>query len=161
MNNPVEIARARLVAIEQEAEKLRLFLRSWEEVADYLNSDHDAPATATESVDEAVGERLDAPETRTRAVNPPTRVVVEEAIRVLNERGHPMTRRALHEALWARGVEVRGRDPVKTLGTILWRATNDVVQLDGYGYWPKKAPYARAGYLADLADLLGSTNTQG
>lgn len=155
MNNPVETARSRLAAIEQEAEKLRLFLRSWEEVADYLNRDVDASTTATESVDSAGGEDGQSAEARTRAVNPPTRVVVDEAIRVLKERGHPMTRRALHDALWKRGVEVRGTDPVKTLGTILWRATDDVVQLDGYGYWPKGIPYARGGYLEDLADLLG------
>jgi hypothetical protein len=155
MNNPVETARARLADLEQEAEKLRLFLRSWEEVATYLNGDSDAPKTATESVDGAGEQGLPLAETRTRAVNPPTQFVVDEAIRVLKERGHPMTRRALHDALWKRGVEVRGRDPVKTLGTILWRATDQMVQLDGYGYWPKDVPYSRAGYLADLADLLG------
>lgn len=146
MNTHVEAARQRLAAIEQEAEKLRLFIAAWEGVADILAGDHVSPASDAKPVDNLAVLSREENATRTRAVNPPTEEIVAAAIAALRERGHPMTRRALHQELWRRGVEVRGRDPVKTLGTILWRAGDRIIQLDGFGYWPKHLPYSRADY---------------
>jgi hypothetical protein len=50
-----------------------------------------------------------------------------------------MTRRELHSALAERGMLVRGADPVKTLGIMLWRSGRfDQVEHEGkMGYWPK------------------------
>lgn len=79
--------------------------------------------------------------------NPKPADVVSEAVAVLRERGHPMSRRTLHEALKDRDMEVRGADPVKTLGTMLWRSGQDaLVQLEGHGYWIKSEPYPPARY---------------
>ncbi len=145
MNDPVELARKRLAEIEQEAEKLKLFLASWESVQDLLT-----PTTQpTVSDVKAVDKEPSKPKLKIsfRAVNPPTEKVVEAAIVILRQRGHPMTRRALHKALADRGIEVKGTDPVKTLGTILWRAKDKLIQLEGYGYWPADLSYGRANYL--------------
>lgn len=163
MNNPVQSARDRLVEIEKEMEKLKLFLAAWENVADLIGDGSNAPIAGHNSVDESAREAVSR--ARTRAVNPPTETVVKVAIEALRQRGHPMSRRELHAALWSRGVEVKGTDPVKTLGTILWRAQDRVIQLEGYGYWPRHMSYSRANYLRpmegqptpprDVQDLLG------
>jgi hypothetical protein len=146
VNNVVESARKRLFDIEEEAEKLRLFLAAWEGVADLLTPSTEATSTDIKAVDKSPIEAPTGALPRTRAVNPPTDQVVEAAIHLLRVRGHPMSRSALHSALWERGVKVRGTDPVKTLGTILWRAKDRIIQLEGYGYWPKNVSYARANY---------------
>lgn len=146
MNDPVETAKIRLAEIEEEAEKLRLFIAAWESVADILGDRLAANPEAVISVDNPVSDTHSDISRRARAVNPPTDEIVAAAIQVLRHRGHPMSRRALHEALWERGVQVRGTDPVKTLGTILWRAGDRIIQLEGYGYWPKHISYTRAGY---------------
>ncbi|WP_165191053.1 hypothetical protein [Caulobacter soli] len=79
--------------------------------------------------------------------NPKPMDVVSQVLLILIEREHPMSRRKLHEALKARGMVVNGADPVKTLGTMLWRSGQDfLVQLEGRGYWIKGEPYAPAGY---------------
>lgn len=79
--------------------------------------------------------------------NPKPTDVVAQAVLVIMEREKPLSRRELHEALKERGMEVKGADPVKTLGTMLWRSGQDaLVQLEGLGYWIKSEPYAPAGY---------------
>lgn len=90
-----------------------------------------------------------SPQPRKRVVdNPKPADVVAESVMVLMEREHPMSRRELHEALKARGMEVKGADPVKTLGTMLWRSGQEsLVQLEGRGYWIKSEPYAPANYV--------------
>lgn len=102
----------------------------------------DAPEVASSRIDAT----SESP--RKRVVdNPKPADVVSEAVMVLMEKEHPMSRRELHEALKARGMEVRGTDPVKTLGTMLWRSGQDsLVQLEGRGYWIKSEPYAPADY---------------
>lgn len=146
MNNPIEAARARLAEMEDEAEKLRLFIASYEAVAGYLHKTAEAFHSPENDGDKSADAVDSPPAPRTRVVNPPTKAVVDVAIEILRHRGHPMSRRALHESLWMRGVEVKGRDPVKTLGTILWRANDRMVQLEGFGYWPRGIPYPRAQY---------------
>jgi hypothetical protein len=68
--------------------------------------------------------------------NPSREDVARVARMILLENGHPMTRRELHTALADRGVVVRGADPTKTLGTMLWRA-QAFDQITGKGYWPR------------------------
>ena len=59
---------------------------------------------------------------------------------------------------------VNGTDPVKTLGTILWRSGSDrLTQIDGWGYWPKDLPLPHRPDPAKvtLADLLGDDDLIG
>ena len=66
--------------------------------------------------------------------------VVAHAIVVLSEAGRPLSRRQIYDRLAAKGVRVEGSDPIKALGTMLWRANKRLVQLDGFGYWIKDRP---------------------
>lgn len=92
---------------------------------------------------------------RTRVTdNPKPSVLIPAAVEILKEEGAPMSRRQLHEALAMRGLVVKGSDPIKALGTILWRAQDEIVQLEGYGYWPKNEPFTRGGYDPELIRLL-------
>ena len=61
-----------------------------------------------------------------------------------------MSRRELHGALASIGLDVNGADPIKALGTMLWRSGEDVlVQLKGFGYWIKDRDYEPAHYDTD------------
>lgn len=71
-------------------------------------------------------------------------------ITVLRERGKPMSRRELHVALGERGLLVKGSDPIKALGTMLWRGRDRLTQIEGYGYWPKGDTYEPANYHGGL-----------
>lgn len=146
MNNPVEAAKARLAAIAEEAEKLRLFIAAYENVADLLDVSHIRPAGESKSVDNLV--EVPASENRRmpKAVNPPASVLVPAVIDILRTRGHPLSRRGIYEALKARDLVIQGADPVKALGTILWRNQDEIIQLEGYGYWPRALAYSRAEY---------------
>jgi hypothetical protein len=66
--------------------------------------------------------------------------------RILEEAGRPMTRSELIEALGARDVVLGGTDKAKYLGTLMWRARDAFVNLEGHGYWPKDEPYPEADY---------------
>lgn len=83
--------------------------------------------------------------------NPKPAEVIEEVFRIVREAGRPMTRSELHRALADRGMEVRGANAAKTLGTTLWRARNRLVHIDGYGYWPIEDQYHPAGYYPRLS----------
>lgn len=160
MSDMIAIARKRLEELEQEVETLRQFLESAKAAEAILNRNAPPPAKAPQAKNESVDESADPIVTRiisgplpekprrTRVTdNPKPAVLIPEAIKILRERGHPMSRRELHEALKERGLEVKGSDEIKALGTILWRAKKHIVQLEGYGYWPKDDEYAPAGYL--------------
>ena len=146
MNNPVEAAKARLAAITEEAEKLRLFIAAYESVADILDVGHLLPMSASKAVDKSGDEAGSAPPKKPKAVNPPANVLIPAIVEILRARGHPLNRRGLYEALKLRGLEIQGTDPVKALGTILWRNQDKVVQLEGFGYWPRHMSYPRAKY---------------
>jgi hypothetical protein len=68
--------------------------------------------------------------------NPKPADVVAAAAEVIRVVGRPLSRRQIHNALARRGVVVRGVDPIKALGTMLWRSGNGVLQqIEGRGYW--------------------------
>jgi hypothetical protein len=112
------------------------------------------PVDRPRIVDERTTEEgADAPPPRRVRVrdNPKPAAVVAAAVEVIRAHARPMTRRQVWEALKERGMVVNGTDPVKTLGTILWRSGSDqLTQLDGYGYWLKDQSYPPAGYDAEM-----------
>lgn len=146
MNNPVEAAKERLAAIAEEAEKLRLFIAAYENVADLLDVSHIRPAGESKSGDNLVEVPASENRRKPKAVNPPASVLIPAVIDILRTRGHPLSRRGIYEALKVRDLVIQGSDPVKALGTILWRNQDEIVQLEGYGYWPRTLAYSRANY---------------
>jgi len=76
----------------------------------------------------------------------PPALVVAEAAEVIRAAGRPMTRREIHKALSDQGIVVNGTDPIKALGTMLWRSGEDVLeQIDGWGYGLKGVHYELNG----------------
>ena len=87
--------------------------------------------------------------------NPPPDKLIPAAKEVILERGFPLSRRAIHEGLAKRGLVVHGTDPLKTLGTILWRAQDEIQSIEGRGYWPKEWP-APPESNAEIAERLSA-----
>ena len=106
-------------------------------------TDIENPVDSARMPEEREAEGVDATLPRRVRVrdNPKPAAVVAATIDVIRQRNLPMTRRQIWDALKERGVVVNGSDPVKTLGTILWRSGSDhLMQIDGWGYWPKILP---------------------
>ncbi|RYF26981.1 MAG: hypothetical protein EOO23_08290 [Comamonadaceae bacterium] len=153
-------ARERIRVLKEEIEFLEDFLRNAAKAAALLGGGAVGPAIDYGRPQEAVGEPVDSsaeeahsspPSKKTRVTdNPRPAVLIPAVIDILRQNGSPMSRRELHEALSARGLVVKGSDPIKALGTILWRAGDDLVQLEGFGYWPKSDQYRRANYAGTL-----------
>lgn len=143
MSDIIAAARARLQELDQEAETIRKFLESAEVVATFLGarpvpkaSEEPQPVNPVEMSEQS------QPKPQKRVSDNPKPDVVIPAVRqILLDSGRPMSRSQLHEALMERGIEVRGVDPVKTLGTMLWRAREEIQAIKGEGYWPIDVPH--------------------
>lgn len=149
----IKAARERLAQIEQEAETLRKFVDSVEAAAAILGRGPGAetiPSPSTPEAKKESGEGLTVIRRTRVADNPKSEVLIPAVKEILRANRRPMTRRQLHKALSDRGLVVRGSDPVKTLGTILWRANDQIQSIEGWGYWP-----AEDSFDPGLADLLG------
>lgn len=143
MSDIIAAARARLAELDQEAETIRKFLESAEAVATYLGAR--STPNASEMLQpvnpvEMSEPSQQAPQKRV-SDNPKPEVVIPAVRQILLDSGRPMSRTQLHEALMERGIEVRGVDPVKTLGTMLWRAREEIQPIKGEGYWPVDMPH--------------------
>jgi hypothetical protein len=77
--------------------------------------------------------------------NPSKENVAAKVKELILERGAPIARNDLFEALESRGIIIRGADPKVVLGTMLWR-TEDIIRLRGHGYWLKNRSFEPAGY---------------
>jgi len=117
-----EKARNRLKEIEQEAERLRVFLA----VAGELEGDES-------TVDEHdSSSKLASSDSDTAS---PSEII--EAVRLLiEEKGRPLGRGPLVKALRAKGLNLPGADPAKNVGTVIWRS-KQFDNIAGFGYWPK------------------------
>jgi len=152
MDGVFEAALAREAELEQELKKIRDFLSTYRVLAhglklDSLNTDGTKADQSTPKhnpvdngrQDEGGGApQLDATPARRGRVtgNPKPSDVVAAAADVIRTVGRPLTRRQIHNALARRGIVVRGADPIKALGTMLWRSGGDILQqIDGRGYW--------------------------
>ncbi|MGH6821922.1 MAG: hypothetical protein ACREC4_00270 [Methylocella sp.] len=80
--------------------------------------------------------------------NPTKEHVGAKVKELILEKGAPIARNDLFEALESRGVIIRGVDPQMVLSTMLWR-TFDIVHLRGHGYWLKDRPFDPAAYRPD------------
>jgi hypothetical protein len=77
--------------------------------------------------------------------NPSKEEVAAKVKELILERGLPIARNDLFQALESRGIIIRGADPKVVLGTMLWR-TEDIIRLRGHGYWLKDRPFEPARY---------------
>lgn len=150
----IEAAKQRLAKIEQEAETLRKFVDSVEAAAAILGigTELDMPTDSPPSIPrKESAPPAEAPRKTRVSDNPKAEILIPVVKEILRANHKPMSRRELHKALSDRGLVVRGTDPVKTLGTILWRANDQIKQIEGWGYWPAEDDFDPA--LADLLSL--------
>jgi hypothetical protein len=165
-------ALTRQAELQQEVDKLSDFISTYRALAKTLSTDTGGKLPGTNGGDTSLwmnrsagnaGElarvdaekkeeeaNQDAPPRRTRVTdNPKPAAVVKAAVALVREMQRPLTRREIHRGLEAMGLEVKGADPVKTLGTMLWRSGSEqLIQLEGLGYWLKDEDYEPAGYYA-------------
>jgi len=150
MDQVYEAALRRRDELAQELKNLDDFIGTYRRLALELHIEsRNTEGTKSSPTSPALPvEKIDEPETtpvvkrRSRVTdNPKPEVVVAEAVTVIREKGEPMNRRAIWNALRDRGVVVNGADPIKALGTMLWRSGGDkLTSIEGRGYWPKDAP---------------------
>lgn len=154
MTDPVlQAAFDREAELMQELEKIQNFIKTYRVLAltitpgsaNAAGTEQDQSAPSPNPVDGAVSgperkaqEADEAPPKRIRVRdNPKPEDVVLAAVDVIRAAGRPLSRRQIYDALKERGMEVRGVDAVKTLGTMLWRSGQGMLQqIEGYGYWP-------------------------
>ncbi len=124
MAQVVEKAREKLRELEEEVEKLRLFLSVYEELEDDESVDKRIPNESRSST-----EPLPEPHASPAEI-------VESARRLMREKGRPLTRSQLVMLLTERGLRLGGGDKNKNLGTVIWRS-KQFDNIAGVGYWPK------------------------
>lgn len=78
--------------------------------------------------------------------NPKPALVIEKVKMILLNNNRPMTRTELLRELSESGIIIGGYNPSKVLGTTLWRARADIINLDGYGYWVRARPLPNQRY---------------
>lgn len=83
--------------------------------------------------------------------NPKKEDVAEASVEIIREKGDPMTRDELFEALKSKGINIHGKNPQVVLQTMLWRMQNRIVHLKNHGYWPREDAYMAADYVDNSA----------
>jgi hypothetical protein len=73
---------------------------------------------------------------------------------ILLERGAPMSRQELIDALAARGVNPESQDPTNWLGTRMYRRRESYVQIRGRGYWLADVPNASIGHVPSVSSTV-------
>lgn len=150
----------RIDALRREIEFLEQYVSLTQQAKELIGDvdggiqPHTIPATPGET-DWTLRGANGSPRSVRRGSNPKPSILIPAVINILKEKGYPMSRKELHEALATQGLVVQGADPTKTLGTILWRARPDaggpIDSIEGRGYWPKGEPVPEVG----LEELLG------
>ena len=90
----------------------------------------------------------------TQLANPDRQDVVTAALTYIADARRPLSRKRIHEKLTENGTEIRGKDPLMVLSTMLWRTKDRIIRLPGFGYWPVDRPYPRADYFPEGANQL-------
>ncbi|MHC9235977.1 hypothetical protein ACX9MO_10040 [Pseudooceanicola sp. 502str34] len=71
-----------------------------------------------------------------RPKNPKKEDVAAATVSIIRERGVPVMRDELFDALSERGIHIYGKNPQMVLSTMLWRQPKVVARLKRGGYWP-------------------------
>jgi hypothetical protein len=139
MSEVVEEAKRRLAWHRQEVKRLEEWLGFYGELG-RTNAEQDElwkqePKETSAPVDKPVEMRR-----RRRMSGAKPREIVEIMQRVIRDRGQPMTRGEIVEALEARDVELPAADKQRYIGTIAWRHKAFFPHIEGRGYWVSGEP---------------------
>ncbi len=137
----------RMEELKRDLAKIDAWIAQWHELSGTLATSEAADSISmSSSVSGSSGES----KKRRATGNPSKEDVAAKVKELILERGAPIARNDLFDALESRGIIIRGADPKMVLSTMLWR-TEDIIRLAGYGYWPKDRPFEPAGYSPDKA----------
>lgn len=134
LKNKIADDQARLSRLSNEAAAVDDWIRTWHQLA---GTPYIPAGMERSEITLPVGKPK-------RPKNPDREIVVEKALQIIRERGEPMSRRDLFEALKEQGIELRGKDPEMVLSTMLWRSQDRIERLIPFGYWPTGVEYAPA-----------------
>jgi hypothetical protein len=148
LQKSLERLQARLKGLEDEKNKLTWFIATWHEMAGIQ-----APAM------EEPAENVPVSASRKRPKNPDREHVADVAREIIRERGHPVSRKDLFDALAARGLSIEGKDPEMVLSTMLWRTKDKIVRLPNFGYWLTDEDYTPAEYVQVFGIEIGPNVT--
>lgn len=139
----MDTLRTQFQSAAEERERLRAFVATWHEFAGIPFPDE------MERIETAPAEPK-----RVKPKNPDRIWVVDKALEIIRERGEPMSRKELFDALAERGVEIHGKDPEMVLSTMLWRSKDRIQRLPAFGYWPADEAYEPLDQIKSDMDAL-------
>ena len=154
MSDAYETALQVRADLHEKLEKIEKFIELHEWVLSQSDPNY-AQNLIADQIDRENAEAYKGPDRPPSVPHAKPAAVLAEVVKILEEEKRPFTRGQLLELLEIRGVVMGGTDKSKALGTTLWRARDQIVNLNGFGYWLKEEPYDPAGYKGDLEDLLG------
>lgn len=145
MTNAIENARKRLEEIRREASEIERFLDMYARFDVGTDGEHielpKSGASGNLSTDNLPVENGGKRRQRTRGARPDEIALIME--RVIRERGQPLTRGQIVEALEVRDVKIPAVDKSRYIGTIAWRHKSIFVNIEGQGYWLRNEPAVR------------------
>jgi hypothetical protein len=134
----------RRAELRQELDEIETFLRLYEKYVSLAGSVQDTSAIKGDLTMGHADNSAPTPD------QPPEHVagmaLVPHIRRVILDIGRPQSRSGVVKALSDRGIQVGGQDPVTNVGTIMWRAKQEFINLKPHGYWPRDVAYAAVGY---------------
>lgn len=133
---------AELAECDEQINQIDKFIKAWHAFAE------DDTLRAVENLSESDSNETATTESVSRRTSGNSRKeeVAAAAREIILERGEPIMRDELYDLLTARGLVIRGKDPLMVLSTMLWRMRDQIVRLDSGGYWPADVPNAAIGY---------------
>ena len=147
--NVYHLAVERIARLQAELERLEAFVKTYEALATVAAqkaqaSDDKGNSEVTNDVggpEAAANVRHDD----VRQIPTPRHEFERVVLEILYAHGAPLQRAALLHRIRARGVVIGGRNEMTNLGSKLSR-TEGLVNLPGFGYWPKDRPFVPGGY---------------
>ena len=131
-----------LAAVDSRLDRIEAFIAEWHTYATGDAAEIIDPVDTTLKNKKPASRRV----AKRATGNTPKEQVAEAAIEIIHERGEPVSRSELHQALVARGMKIEGVDPEMVLSTMLWRQKHRIVRLKSGGYWPADEVNEAADY---------------
>lgn len=146
---PLDKALQRLAQLQREEAELRQFIAMYQQLEGSLpnSGDDDGGRVADRQLKgnepaNAANLSVENPPTRRRRggfSGPTPKEIAGLMERVIRERGGPMSRGEIVDALERRDVEIPAQDKSRYIGTIAWRNKGTFVNIEGRGYWVRDA----------------------
>ncbi|MBW8322309.1 MAG: hypothetical protein K0M49_13170 [Arenimonas sp.] len=132
-----------IIALDEQIGKIDLFIQDWHAFA----GDSLKLSTGEEN-DSSIG-TTESQESRSRRTTGNSRKeeVAATAYLVIQERGTPLSRDELLNAVTERGMVIEGKDRAGVFTTMMWRMRDKIVKLESGGYWLADVEYPPEGYV--------------